>query len=144
MTTPGSALRGRHGPGRGSPGMGTRGPTVPKGGSDESVEQTGIAVDSTGQTNIGTVGGDRTTVYEVTVTPDAADFDFNVTVDGETVFENAQSPDAAAEESFDPDGDGEFVVKAGDGDVVFDVSSASATGGATADVSVEARGEESY
>lgn len=129
-------------PGLRTPDMDEPGPRTPGDAAVTTLSQTGVAVDATGTTTLGTVGGDRDTVVVVTVTPTAADFDFNVTLGGETVFSAAQSPAAAEEEPFDPDADAAVRIDATDADVAIEVTSASATGGATADVDVEVSSEE--
>lgn len=129
-------------PGRTRPGTRTRAQPSPDlstpGGTDQpSVSATGVAVDATGTTAVGTVEGDRVKVFAVTVDPTAADFDFNLNVDGEPVFAADQSPAAAEAETFETEDEAAITYLAVGTDIVFEVTSASATGGATADVTVD-------
>lgn len=100
----------------------------------EQVEARGVAIDSTGTTDIGTIVSDEAEIKEIRVESTAQDFDFNVEHNGNDTFGGEQSP-TAAEETFVPD---QNTRSGGVGDATFvlDVSSASASGGATADVQV--------
>ena len=129
-------------PGRTRPG--TRTPSQPEpdlstpGGTDQpSVSATGVAVDATGTTTVGTVEGDRVKVFAVTVDATAADFDFNLNVDGEPAFAADQSPASTDAEVFETDDEEAVTYLAVGTDIVFEVTSASSTGGATADVTVD-------
>lgn len=118
------------------PGPRQPGPSVPDPplAGAVAVSATGVAVDATGTTAVGTPDGYAGEVLRVTVTPTAADFSFNVLADGTSLFAAAQSPAAAAEETF------EVPVNSFDGDAPdldIEVTAASATGGATADVTIE-------
>ncbi|PSQ70915.1 MAG: hypothetical protein BRD38_04050 [Bacteroidetes bacterium QH_9_67_14] len=129
-------------PGYDTPGPQTPGSVVP--GSvepdaspvgAEEVSATGVAVDATGTTAVGTPEGRGGEIEEVRVNASAADFDFNVNADGNGIFSAVQSPSGTDEEVFRPDA--ELAEFDGDApDIVFEVTSASATGGATADVTV--------
>lgn len=102
---------------------------------------TGVAVDATGTTTLGSVDGDRDIVVTVTVNPTAADFDFTVNADGDEVFTVTQSPADTSEASYNPDDEDNVVVDSTPTDIVFEVTDPSATGGATADVTVEVHSE---
>lgn len=130
MSTPG-----RRTPGLASPQFDQPGRRTPGDGEPSAPAETGVAVDATGTTTLGTVEGDRDQVQVVTVNGTAADFDFQVTVGDTAVFDTAQSPGSTNEETFQPDT--ATFTAAEDEDVVFEVTSASATGGATADVTVD-------
>lgn len=135
-------------PGPPAPGPDDRGPHTP--GPEqpdpshittETVEQTGVAIDSTGSTTIGspsTIGGD---VIVVEVNADQADFDFNIELDGTDIFNSEQSPTGTTLERFYPDPQlAEF--DGTDPTLEIDVSDASSTGAATADVTVDVGVEE--
>jgi len=117
------------------PGSRTPGVSVP--GESERlpnpVVETGVAVDATGTTTTDTGLDDDAEVEAVIVTSTAQDFDFNVSLGGNDLFATEQSPSAAVEK-FSP----EQNVEAGAGlpSLDIDVSAASASGGATADVTV--------
>lgn len=132
---------GKYVPGRRTPGLRTPGATTPGSlalGMVEDAEVSGtVEVDSTGQTELGVVSGDRVRVKEVTVDPDVDDFSFNVLVSGVTVFSEAQSPEGGDVQSFTPDGDGRVTVSGSDESVEVEVTSASGTGGATTSVIVD-------
>jgi hypothetical protein len=113
---------------------------TPGGADEQELSATGVAIDATGTTTVGDVEGDRTQVVAVEVTPTAADFDFNVNHDGSPIYDSAQSPAAAEAESFG--GQGDAIVVVGATTVEFEVTSASGTGGATADVNVTALGDD--
>lgn len=138
--TPGANQPGLDQPGRNSPGE--RQP-------DESFDaqevesSTGVAVDSTGTTTLGTTDNIEGHVLLITVNPTAADFSFNVNVDGTPVFKSAQSPSNTDEATYQvaPDVDAAFFRGSG-AQIVFEVTSASATGGATADVDADVRSED--
>jgi len=100
----------------------------------QTVEGRDIAIDAAGATDIGAVVAGEAEVKEVRVLSDQQDLDFNIELNGNDTFANEQSP-AAAEESFVPD-QNTRVGGVGDAELVFDVSSASATAGATATVLV--------
>lgn len=124
-------------PGAVDPGPNQPGPDIPDDSAigEVEVESTGVAVDATGTTTIGTPEGVGGQVVAVYVDPTAADFSFNVTADGVAIFGSSQSPASTDEEAFAPPAaDGEFQGDAPD--LVFEVTSASGTGGATADVRV--------
>jgi hypothetical protein len=130
-STPGTPL-----PGQTTPGPSTPGSLQPDPGYDgaEVVEADGVAIDATGTTTLGAPDGFGGRVAEVVVVPDESDFDFNVEADGSDVFSAEQSPGGDAREAFSPDQNQDL-----DGDLpslTLDVSGASGTGGATADVYV--------
>lgn len=114
-----------------TPGPSTPGETAT---SDEQVHATAVAIDSTGTTDIGSLVTDQATIKEVYVDSTQQDFDFNVEANGNDIFGSEQSP-SAAEESFQPD-QNQRVGGTDDLELAFAVSSASATGSATADVTV--------
>jgi len=130
-------------PGRRIPGPRDPGPTIP--GSripdqsaigTERASATGVAVDATGTTAIGTPEGRGGEVVTVYVDATQADFNFNVNANGVALFDAPQSPGSTDREAF------EVAIENGafDGsapDLVFEVTSASATGGATADADVD-------
>lgn len=121
-------------PGTRTPGSSTPGPDNT---AVETVELSGAAIDSTGVTSFQELAGGRARVVSVRIDPTAADVSFNVNLDGGAVFTAPQSPSAASPETFKPDD-----AEADSGavslvDLGFEVTSASATGGATADVSVD-------
>lgn len=98
--------------------------------TEQTVGETGVAIDSTGATDLGGVVADQSEVHAVRVESDAQDFDFNVEAEGADLFGSEQSP-ASGEETFVPD---QNAVTAGTGAVQFtvDVSAASGSTGATA------------
>lgn len=106
-----------------------------------TIAASGLAVDAAATVTVGSLEvGRRGEVTNVSVTPTAADFDFNIEYDGTDLFSAEQSPAAASQEDFTPDQNADF-----DGEVPefsIDVSSASGTGGATADVTLTIRIEE--
>jgi len=106
----------------------------------EAETLSGVAIDATGTTDIGTPDGFRGEVVSVAVDADAADFNFNVNADGSALFSSNQSPSGTSEETFTPDQNENFEGDAPD--LVFDVTAASATAGATATVTVTVRIEE--
>jgi hypothetical protein len=121
-------------PGRRLPGQETPSDTF-AGETDHSAA--GVAVDATGTTAVGTADTLEGQVLEVVVDPSAADFQFQVTVDGSPIFQSAQSPSAAEAETFTPSGAVDAAYYHGSAaDIAFEVTAASATGGATADVTV--------
>lgn len=132
MSTPGDDT-----PGLRTPQFETPGARSPGDAADSTVTGTGVAVDATGTTTLGTVDGDRTSVEEVRVNATATDFNFNVNVDGTAIFSANQSPSGTSEEVFYPDEDLRITTDKQSEDVVFEVTSASGTGGATADVDVQ-------
>lgn len=102
--------------------------------TEESVEAVGVDASATGTTDLGSVVADEAEVQEVTVASADQDFDFNVTMEGADVFSAEQSLSTASE-TFTPDQN----ARVGGSETVeftFDVSSASANGSATADVSI--------
>jgi len=128
-------------PGFDTPGPTTPGPTTPGSAvadtSAEGVETVmaeGVAIDATGRTVIGSADGRGGAVREVRVDADAADFDFNIERDGNDVFTAEQSPGGTTEESFEPDDDDNARFDGEDPEAAIDVSSPSATVGATATV----------
>lgn len=132
MTIPGRTRPGTRTPAQPAPDLST-----PGGTDTPSVSTTGVAVDATGTTAVGTVEADRVKVFAVTVDPTAADFDFNLNVDGEPAFAADQSPAAAEAEGFTTDDEAAITYLAVGTDIVFEVTSASGTGGATADITVD-------
>lgn len=137
MSTPGDATPGRFTPGLRTPQLDYRGHRAPGDAEPTTVSATGVAVDATGTTNLGTVDGDRDLTLEVRVNATAADFNFQVSVGGENVFSSAQSPSGTTEEAFYPALTLAAITSATDEDVVFEVTSVSGTGGATTDVDVD-------
>jgi len=135
-TLPGLRTAGARTPGKSLPDNAFGATNVQSGG--------GVAVDATGTTALGTTDEIEGVAELVTVIPTAADFEFNINVDGVAVFPTPQSPSAAAKETFEipSEADGAFFRGDVGVDIVFEVTSASATGGATADVSVSAESEE--
>jgi len=132
-------------PGLRTPGRSTLGSDTPLAAfaAVTTVAAAGVAVDATGTTTIGTPDEIEGEVQSVTVTPTAADFSFQVLVNGTSVFSSAQSPSAAAEETFhvNPAEDAAFF-RGESPTVEIEVTSASATGGATTDVDVDIQSEE--
>jgi len=130
-------LPGTRTPGPHTPGPSLLGSRVP----DQSAVATRttegtVAVDATGTTTLGTPSGYGGRVRLVTVDAGVADFDFTVTTDGVAVFDAPQSLNAAGTES--------FIVAVENGafdgavpQLVFEVTSASATAGEQATVTVE-------
>lgn len=136
MTDP-ARLPGAPTPGPRLPGPDLPGSRLPEEGAIAVVEVSvaGAPTDATTSTAIGTPAGRGGEVKAVFVTASATDFDFNVTADGTDLFNSEQSPGSTNEERFDPvTENAEFQGDAPD--LVFDVSSASAQGGASADVRV--------
>lgn len=131
-------LPGRLTPDTRTPAQPTPDLSTPGGDGSRTVSTDDVEIDSTGTTSVGSVDADRVEVYEVAVTPEESDFDFNVNVDGEPVFRSDQSPDAAEEERFFPDDEERFTYLSGDTDIEFEVTSASGEADATADVDVKA------
>lgn len=133
-------------PGLRTPGGRTPGKDVPdrKFGATNEQSDTGIAVDSTGTTTLGTTDEIEGVLEYVTVTATAADFNFNINVDGNAVFASAQSPSGTTEERFNVADEVDEAFFRGDAgvDIVFEVTSASGTGGATADVTASVESEE--
>lgn len=144
MSLPGPRLRGRHAPGLQTPDLETPGPEFPGQPTAESVEETGVAVDSTGDTTVGSVGDDRTTITGITVDADVSDFQFQIRVDGEGVFDAAKQHGGTGAEDFAVEADGAVTVGAGPATAVIDVTNQSGTNNATADVTVDAQSEGSY
>jgi len=142
MSTPGANTPGRDTPGLRTPAFDHPGARTPGDGEPSSPDADGVAVDSTGTTTLGSVDGDRDTTVEVVVNATATDFNFQAYVGGESLFDSAQSPSGTAAESFTPSGDANAVTGAGSKDVVFEVTSASASGGANADVDVNVVSED--
>jgi hypothetical protein len=141
--TPGQRTPGDDTPGAETPGFEMPGARTPGRVASVSVSGTDLAVDSTGTTSLGSLSGDRIAIEDVVVNATAADFSFQVTVGGTALFDGAVSPSGTSEESFTPSNtDGVFVGNE-DEDVVFEVTSASTTGGATTDATVNATSEES-
>jgi len=139
---PEQSTPGRSTPGLTTPGMSTPGANTPGSVDAESTSATGVPIDATGTTDIGNVGGDRVTVESVTVTPTQADFDFTVRIDGEAVFDAAQSPGGTAEETFSPSASLDTIVGATESVLSIEVTSASGTGGATTDVTVNTNADD--
>lgn len=130
-------------PGPVEPGKATPGSRVPDEGAigERHTQATGVAIDATGTTTVGTPSGYGGEIRAVRVNADAADFDFNIEADGTDIFTAEQSPSGTNEETFVPNQElSEFEGDAPD--LVIDVSSASATGGATATVTVDTAIEE--
>lgn len=98
---------------------------------DEHLSEQGVALDATGTTEVGTLLTDRARVMRVAhESDDAADAEFNINVNGDPVFEAAQSLDAVGDfERFVPDQN----TNVSDGPVTVEVeiTAASATAGAT-------------
>lgn len=138
--TPGATTPGLNTPGRSAPGSDMPGDAF---GTLTTVSADGVAVDSTGTTTVGSPNEIEGEVQEVTVTPTAADFSFQILLNGTGVFDTPQSPSAAAEETFrvDPAEDAAFF-RGSSPTVEIEVTSASGTGGATTDVDVEIQSEE--
>lgn len=134
MYDPGKRTPGRETPGLSTPQFDSPGNTAPGSAFPSDQSDATVAIDATGTTTLGTVEGDRDQALVVTVNADAADFDFNIEVGGSDLFSAEQSPGGTTEESFTPDTAKAVVESAVDEDVVIDVSSASSTGSATADV----------
>jgi len=118
---PGPRTPGRDFPGDDQPAEATE--------SYETVTVDNIAIDATGTSPLGDLPGQNGRIVEVTVTPTAADFTFNVNAGGDPVFATAPSPDAAAEQSFTPN-TGAANYDSADS-AAFEVVTASATVGAT-------------
>lgn len=113
-------------PGSLTPGEGSK--------ATDTITEMNVAIDSTGTTTLGGVVADEAEVKEVYVISTAQDFDFNVEFAGSDVFANEQSPGSGSE-GFTPDQNAS-VGGTDAAQAVIDVSSASASGGATADVHV--------
>jgi hypothetical protein len=127
-----------------TPGSVVPGAAVPDTSTEvvETVSVTGVDVTVTGTTRVGTPSGRGGEVKAVRVDADAADFDFNVERDGSDVFVNEQSPSGTSEEEFFPTDDENASFAGEDPQIDFDVSTTSATTGATADVEVDVGFEE--
>lgn len=109
---PGTRTPGRTQPGLRSPNAAQPGLDTPKSGDHESVTATGVALDATGVTQVGTVDGDRVSSVGTTLSNDPGDVEYVVTV----------TP----------------TVGVGPATVEFEVTNASATADSTADVTVDA------
>lgn len=122
-------------PGPQTPGPDTPGQEIPDESPEieETVSAVGVATDATGTTTVGTPDGRDGRVRTVTVDATSTDFSFNVLADGVSLFSAAQTPSSTDPETFEvPVEAGEY---AGQSPTVeFQVTSASAQGGASADV----------
>jgi hypothetical protein len=100
------------------------------------VSATGIAVDSTGTTAVGTTDEIEGQVLEVEIDPTAADFSFQITVNGTAILDSAKSPPGTSPYTYTVDGaeDAAFFRGNTGATVYIEVTSASSTGGATTDV----------
>lgn len=135
MSLPGRPLPGLFAPGAAHPGYESPGyPTTPTLSAED------VDTDATGTTDLGTVSGDRDVVLSVSVDADETDFDFQVTVGGDSVFDGEQSPSETGGEVFVPSRDEAVYRGAGDEDVVFEITSDGSAG--SADVDVEFTSEE--
>jgi len=105
----------------------------------QTIELAGAAVDSTGSTRIQEIIGSEVEIVDVRVTATAADFNFQITVNGSNVYGTAQSPTGTTEQSFFPTGQNAYWANINSAIVAFDVTSASGTTGATATVDVLTR-----
>lgn len=102
--------------------------------STQTVEALNVAIDATGQTELGTLIADESVVREVRVDSSAQDFDFNITHNGNNLFANEQSP-TNAQEDFTPNQNRRDAGQ-DDAELAVDISAASGTTGATADIQV--------
>jgi|APHM01.1.fsa_nt_gi hypothetical protein len=132
--TPGPTLPGLRTPGRRTPGRDTPGTGLD---AVDTLSATGVAVDATGTTAIGTTDEIEGQVIEATINGTAADFEFQILIDDTTIFDSPQSPPGTSPYTFSVDGAEDAAFFRGDSGVTvyIEVTSASATGGATADVS---------
>lgn len=138
--TPGATTPGLNTPGRSAPGSDMPSAAF---GVLTVVSAAGVAADATGTTTVGSPNEIEGEVQEVTVTPTAADFSFQILLNGTAVFDSPQSPDAAEAQTFavNPAEDAAFF-RGSSPTVEIEVTSASGTGGATTDVDVEIQSEE--
>lgn len=132
--TPAGAIPGSEVPGAAVPDTSTE--------AVETVSADNVDIAATGTTAVGTPAGRDGEVQEVRVDADESDFEFNVERDGNDVFVNEQSPDGTTEEKFFPTDDENAAFVGEDPQIDIDVSSPSATAGATADVEVDVGFEE--
>lgn len=141
--TPGETIRGRHAPGLQSPDLETSGSQTPGSASPQSAEAT-VAADATGVEQLGDLDGDRVVIRSVVVDSTDEDYDFQVTLDGSDVFAGAQSPTAAGVQTFTPNSANAASIGTDGHALTFEVTAASASAGASADVTVNYTVEESY
>lgn len=141
MTRTGSHLPGDRSPGRTQPGMSTPGARAPGERVEETVEST-VTVDSTGDDDIGTLTGSRISIKEVLVEGEVYGFDFNVEVEGTTLFDDDQSPESTDEESFTPDTAPVIVADDAQASATVDITSESSSDDATADFTLVAEVED--
>lgn len=115
----------------------TPGPAAP--GAAEPTRETlyelGVAIDATGVTDIAKVMCDEMVVKRVRIDSTQQDFDFNIEHNGNDLFSSEQSP-SSGEEEFNP-GQNKRTGGNGDAELGIDVSAASATANATADVMLD-------
>lgn len=110
--------------------------------SRDTISLSGVAIDAAGVTDIQRIVGDRVKVVDVVVDPTQSDFQFNVNNNGNAVFAADQSPDDANEDNYIPDSDDKEAAGVDASTVSFEVTAASGTGGASADVQVVVESED--
>lgn len=128
-------LPGASTPGPQTPGPNTPGQEIPDESPEieETVSATGVATDATGTTTLGTPDGRDGRVRTVTLDATSTDFQFDLLADGVSLFAATQSPSSTDPETFDvPVEAGEFTGQAPT--LAVEITSASAQGGASADV----------
>ena len=127
-----------------TPGSEVPGAAVPDTSTEavETVSAGNVDITATGTTRVGTPVGRGGEVQEVRVNATQSDFEFNIERDGNDVFVNEQSPNGTDEEKFFPTDDENASFVGEDPQIDIDVSSPSATAGATAYVEVDVGFEE--
>lgn len=141
MTRKGSTLPGDRSPGRiltGMRGPGARTPGERVSGGSQGV----VPVDALGVTDLDALSADRISLDEVVVESDVHGFDFNVTVGGVDLFDAPVSPPDAGVNTFDPDQNVVLVPGDRNADVSVEITDASTSDAATADVDVVAHLED--
>lgn len=136
------SLQGRDTPGLRTPGAAMPGYDFPGSVAVLALAQAGVAIDATGTTTLGTVEGDRDRVAEVSVNATQTDFNFQVTIGGVAVFDSAQTVSSTDEETFAVPVDAGTTVGTGDEDVAIEITSASGTTDAAADVTATVHSQE--
>ena len=100
-----------------------------------------VPVDALGVTDIESLEGDRITVDDVTTEAGVFGFDFQIEVNGTPLFDAPVSPDSEGVNTFEPDTDVVVVPDDRSVSVSVEITDASTSEDATADVDVSAFAE---
>lgn len=120
-------------PHTGTPSAGTLGTQAT---DREHKEAEGVALDATGVTSLGALVARSARVVRVVVDAAVADAEFQVNLNGSAVFTSPRAHGGTGVEVFIPNADGKEDAGVELADLEFEVTTASATTGATGDVYV--------